>query len=547
MEEQTPYRVLARKYRPSSFEDLIGQEPMVRTLDNAFKTGRIAQAWLLTGVRGVGKTTTARILARALNYETDEINQPSLDLRLEGKHCRAIIESRHVDVIEMDAASNTGINDIREIIESARYRPASARYKVFIIDEVHMLSTAAFNGLLKTLEEPPPHVKFIFATTELRKVPVTVLSRCQRFDLRRIEPAVLTAHLAKILKLEAIDYEEAALPLIFKASEGSVRDALSLLDQAIAHSGGKVLEQTVTDMLGLADASRLDELFIKLTSNDLTGALNVYRDFYDLGVDPVTIFNDLSEMTHKITREKVVPNEASPFIKQESLRLPLRSLSRLWQMLQKGLEEVKNHPRAFIAGEMVLIRIAYASDLPSPEELIGKMQKGETASVTPLQRPPSGGGGATAVAYQPVYQEKILPNSLQAIAELASANREISFKIAIETCVKLVSLNGAKLEIALTPSAPPTLANELQKKLSQWTGERWWVSVSNEASGQTLQETAQSKKSEFEANVQAHPLVKAALELFKGAKVTTVARIATSDVEEFGFDETLQAIEEEED
>ena len=309
-EAQPAYRVLARKYRPKDFTDLIGQEPMVRTLTNAFSTGRIAQAWMLTGVRGVGKTTTARILARALNYRTDEIDRPTIDLTVPGEHCQAIMEGRHVDVIEMDAASHTGIDDIREIIEQVRYRPVSARYKVYIIDEVHMLSNQAFNGLLKTLEEPPSHVKFIFATTEIRKVPITVLSRCQRFDLRRIDSGLLVSHFRNVSAQEGIAIDDESLAMIARAAEGSVRDGLSLLDQAIAHGGGAIEAETVRGMLGLADRTRIVDLFEQVVGGAVADALDTFRDLYDSGANPVVVLTDLADFTHLVTRLKFVAGAA---------------------------------------------------------------------------------------------------------------------------------------------------------------------------------------------------------------------------------------------
>ncbi|MPT24978.1 MAG: DNA polymerase III subunit gamma/tau, partial [Starkeya sp.] len=382
-EKPAAYRVLARKYRPKDFSDLmVGQEPMVRTLSNAFETGRIAQAYILTGVRGVGKTTTARILARALNYKTPEIDKPTIDLRVPGEHCQAIMEGRHVDVIEMDAASHTGIDDIREIIEQVRYRPVSARYKVYIIDEVHMLSTAAFNGLLKTLEEPPEHVKFIFATTEIRKVPVTVLSRTQRFDLRRVEAGTLARHLQGICTAEGVGIDAEALSLIARAAEGSVRDALSLLDQAIAHSGGQatggmVHGEQVRALLGLADRGRVIDLFEALMQGDIAKALTELREQYDSGADPAVVIADLAEFTHLVTRMKILPETAddAALVETERLRgrefargLSMRVLSRAWQMLTKGLGEVQQAAKPMQAAEMVLVRLAYAADLPTPDE-----------------------------------------------------------------------------------------------------------------------------------------------------------------------------------
>ncbi|MGB6087772.1 DNA polymerase III subunit gamma/tau, partial [Parvibaculum sp.] len=379
------YQVLARKYRPTVFEDLVGQEAMVRTLRNAFETDRVAHAFMLTGVRGVGKTTTARILARALNYEKPGIDKPSVQMDGLGVHCEAIMESRHVDVMEMDAASRTGIDDIREIIDSVRYLPVSARYKVYIIDEVHMLSKQAFNGLLKTLEEPPAHVKFIFATTEIRKVPVTVLSRCQRFDLRRLSVEELAGLLGKVAAQEEVEAEEAALKLIARAADGSARDALSLLDRAIAHGENGVREADVRDMLGLADRARIFDLFDLLMKGDIGGAITELRAQYDVGADPAVVLSDLAELTHWLTRLKLVESASDDVAMSETERqrgsemakkLPIRVLSRTWQMLLKGLSEVQASARPIAAAEMVLVRLAYVADGPGPEELVERLKNG---------------------------------------------------------------------------------------------------------------------------------------------------------------------------
>ncbi|MBN9582855.1 MAG: DNA polymerase III subunit gamma/tau, partial [Afipia sp.] len=397
------YRVLARKYRPATFDDLIGQEAMVRTLSNAFETGRIPQAWILTGVRGVGKTTTARILARALNYELPDgsVKGPTIHMPVPGVHCQAIMESRHIDILEMDAASHTGIDDVRQITDGVRYAPSSARYKVYIIDEVHMLSEKAFNAFLKTLEEPPEHAKFVFATTEIRKVPVTVLSRCQRFDLRRVETDVLMAHLANISTKEGVQAEPEALGLIARAAEGSVRDSLSLLDQAIAHAAGLVRAEDVRQMLGLADRTRIIDLFQSLASGDIAAAFKEFRDQYDTGADPVVVLSDLAEFVNFVTRVKIVPATADNLALGETERtrgrdfaakLSMRVLSRMWQMLLKGITEVKDATRPQAAAEMVLVRIAYAADLPTPDEAIRMIEQNGGSS--PALGGNSGGSAA---------------------------------------------------------------------------------------------------------------------------------------------------------
>ena len=404
------YRVLARKYRPQTFDDLIGQDAMVRTLSNAFEAARIPQAWILTGVRGVGKTTTARILARALNYELPDgsISGPTITMPKLGVHCPAIMESRHLDVIEMDAASHNGVDDIRQINDAIRYAPVSARYKVYILDEVHMLSGAAFNALLKTLEEPPPHAKFIFATTEIRKVPVTVLSRCQRFDLRRVDAGTLVTHLAAIAGKEGIETDPEALALIARAAEGSVRDSLSLLDQAIAHAAGPVRAEHVRQMLGLADRARVIDLFESLMRGDIASALTELRAQYDTGADPAVVLGDLAEFTHFVTRVKIVPAVADDpaLIEVERARgrafaekLSMRVLARTWQMLLKGIAEVQEAGRPVAAAEMVLVRIAYAADLPTPDEVVRSLSEGNGSGSSPGARSV---GSAAASAGTPV-------------------------------------------------------------------------------------------------------------------------------------------------
>ncbi len=397
-----PYVVLARKYRPQTFDDLIGQEAMVKTLRNAFASGRIAQGYMLTGVRGVGKTTTARILARALNYETDAIHKPTIDMPVLGRHCVEIIESRHPDVIEMDAASNTGVDNVREIIESARYKPILARTKVFIIDEVHMLSKGAFNALLKTLEEPPEHVKFIFATTEIRKVPVTVLSRCQRFDLRRVDVPELSAHLGNITAKEGASAEPEALAMIARAAGGSVRDGLSILDQAIAMGSGKVSGDIVRGMLGLADRGRVFDLLETLLGGTPAAALKGFGAIHHDGAEPGQLLTDLADVVHLVTRFKALggdagdeglPAEDKRRAQTLAARLSMPLLARAWQMLLKGIEEAGKAPDPLAAAEMVLIRIAYVADLPPPDEILRAL-----GGVGQVSRRVAAGGGAPAPA-----------------------------------------------------------------------------------------------------------------------------------------------------
>jgi DNA polymerase-3 subunit gamma/tau len=572
------YRVLARKYRPKDFSDLmVGQEPMVRTLTNAFETGRIAQAYMLTGVRGVGKTTTARILARALNYKTLEIDRPTIDLRLPGEHCQAIMEGRHVDVIEMDAASHTGIDDIREIIEQVRYRPVSARYKVYIIDEVHMLSTQAFNGLLKTLEEPPEHVKFIFATTEIRKVPITVLSRCQRFDLRRISAADLVGLFTTIAGKEGIEAEAEALSMIARAAEGSARDGLSLLDQAIAHGGGRVEADAVRGMLGLADRARIVDLFSHVMKGDVAAALSEFGSQYEAGANPVVVLNDLADFTHLVTRLKYIPDAADdPSLSEiERVRgsefaqgVAVSALSRIWQMLLKGIPETENSSRPAGAAEMVLIRLTHAAHLPSPEDAARRLQDiaaGESNG-SPM---PSGGGnvGGARASYSsvravasaqsmaapqrqaspaptamlravpdsrpqdmqvvaPRTEERPEPsvpvNSIQDIADLCGKNRDPVMKAKVRNFVHGVRLEPGKLDIRLGEGAPGTLPGELGVKLKEWTGIHWIVSLSKEQGQPTLVEAEGNARTARMLDARQDPDIMAILSQYPGAKITDV-------------------------
>jgi DNA polymerase III subunit gamma/tau len=572
------YRVLARKYRPATFEDLIGQDAMVRTISNAFEAGRIPQAWILTGVRGVGKTTTARILARALNYElpNGSITAPTITMPGLGVHCEAIMESRHLDVIEMDAASHNSVDDVRQINDAIRYAPVSARYKVYILDEVHMLSGAAFNALLKTLEEPPPHAKFIFATTEIRKVPITVLSRCQRFDLRRVDTARLVEHLQGIAGKEAIKAEPEALALIARAAEGSVRDALSLFDQAIAHAGaqggissvaaGLVRADDVRQMLGLADRTRIIELFDALMRADVAAALKELRDQYDSGADPAMVLGDLAEFTHFVTRVKIVPSLADDVSLTEAERvrgrafaakLSMRILARTWQMLLKGIAEVEAAGRPIDAAEMVLVRIAYAADLPTPDEVIRTLSDPRrtdhpTASVESTElraqtRPEqvrsdqprqdvSARSPRVLASAAPMPAPTPTPDetpsagtaeiravkSFADLIGLAAEKRDLSTKSALERDVRLVRFEDGTLEIALEAGARKTLIGELSKKLADWTGRRWLVAVSAEAGSPSLRAQAEMRKAEMKDGVRGDPLVQAVIERFPGAEIVDV-------------------------
>jgi DNA polymerase-3 subunit gamma/tau len=545
------YRVLARKYRPSDFTGLIGQEALVRTLSNAFATGRIAHAFMLTGVRGVGKTTTARIIARALNCigPDGKRTEPTIHPCGVCDPCVTIAESRNVDVQEMDAASNNGVDEVRQIIEAVRYAPASSRYKVYILDEVHMLSKAAFNAILKTLEEPPPHVKFIFATTEIRKVPVTVLSRCQRFDLRRIESVELAQYLGQIAAKEKVEIEEGALALIARAAEGSARDALSLLDQAIAHNEkGAITAETMREMLGLADRGRVLDLFEKVMKGDVPAALNDLGALYDSGADPLAVMQDLLEITHFLTRLKVAPaaqgffDGASGEAKRAAelaAKLQISSLTRAWQMLLKGLFEVREAVRPISACEMALIRLAYAAELPPTDRLVKDLMDGKDAvprpampaGSAPARAPVASSGGAKAapalnMAPAPSGESAPTLRGLEDIALLAQKNSAPVLKVHIENDMHLVKLEAGRLEFRPSPRAPRSLAGDLQQKLRDWTGVRWTVSISNEPGQPTLADMKKNAKAARIESVMQAPVVRAVLDRFPGAEIVAVRDVA---------------------
>ncbi len=549
------YQVLARKYRPETFADLVGQDAMVRTLKNAFEADRIAQAFIMTGIRGTGKTTTARIIAKGMNcIGPDGEGGPTTEPCGQCEHCLAIMEGRHVDVMEMDAASRTGVGDIREIIDSVHYRAASARYKIYIIDEVHMLSTSAFNALLKTLEEPPAHVKFIFATTEIRKVPVTVLSRCQRFDLRRIEPEDQIALLRKIATAESAEITDDALALITRAAEGSARDATSLLDQAISHGAGETTADQVRAMLGLADRGRVLDLFDMILRGDTAAALGELSAQYADGADPMAVLRDLAEITHWISVVKVTPDAAedptiSPYERNRGTemaeKLPMRVLTRMWQMLLKALEEVAAAPNAMMAAEMAVIRLTHVADLPSPEDLVRKLQD----MPVPPPMPPSGGpggggaapsgGGAGATAYGTSRTSGASGGTVTALAqdpehalarfatfdhvlELIRDNRDAKLLMDVEADLRLVSYRPGRIEFQPTDNAPSDLAQRLGARLQHWTGNRWAVSIANAGGGETIVEKRNAAQNALEQEARAHPMVQAVLNAFPKAKITDI-------------------------
>jgi DNA polymerase-3 subunit gamma/tau len=555
-----PYRVLARKYRPSTFAELIGQEAMVRTLSNAIATGRIAHAFILTGVRGVGKTTTARILARALNcVGPDGSGGATAEPCGQCAQCLAIADDRHVDVMEMDAASRTGVDDIRELTEGVRYRPVSGRYKVYIIDEVHMLSKNAFNALLKTLEEPPPDVKFVFATTEINKVPVTVLSRCQRFSLRRVPVEQLIPHYRRIAETEGVEIEPAALALIARAADGSVRDGLSVLDQAIALSGGRVAEAAVRDMLGIADRGLVFDLLESVLRGDAPAALAQMGHLYRGGADPLMILQDLLDLSHFVTRLKLAPEAGTgdPIAEGDRARarplaekLTIPFLARVWQMLLKGLEEVQVAPSPIQAAEMVLVRLAYAADLPAPAELVRSVMAAPGPSGSPPGRPgngaavtstasaaapaiavvaptetapsrPTAGNAVRALAELPAEHDP-MPQSFAEVIALFDKRREALLRSHLWSDVHLVHFEPGRIEVRPASSAPRDLTNRLGQLLNEWTGSRWLIAVSEAEGGPTLREQEDGRRRDLRNEVASHPLVQAVLETFPGATIAAV-------------------------
>ena len=566
------YTVIARKYRPRTFDDLYGQEAMVRTLRNAFATKRIAHAFMLTGVRGVGKTTTARLLARALNYESDTIHEPSLDLTVEGRHCASIIEGRNMDVLELDAASRTKVDEMRELLDGVRYAPVAARYKVYIIDEVHMLSTAAFNALLKTLEEPPPHAKFIFATTEIRKVPVTILSRTQRFDLRRVEPDQIVKNLEMISEAEGARVEAEGLMLIARAAEGSVRDAQSMLDQAIvqAEPGQTVTAASIRDMLGLADRAQTIGLFEQIMKGEAGPAIETFRTLYGYGASPDQVMLDLMDHCHGASVAKAIGPQALVMPKEQAGRLAAvgvavsaGTLSRLWQLMLKAYEEVRRAPDAAAAADMAIIRLAYAADLPGPEEALKRLQGGDAPSGgagAPQGGPSGGGGGAVASSggsggttmargfAAPRAQTSSEPvaklETFEDMLKLIDARRDIALKLDVERFVRPISFRPGAIEYESAPGAPSNLAQRLVARLKDWTGERWLIAAQGGGGAESLWEKQKREAREVRAEVEQDPFVLAVMAAFPGTEILDVRSIAqpeatpeTAPPEEAGDDD----------
>ena len=573
------YQVLARKYRPATFSDLIGQDTMVRTLTNAFEANRIAQAFILTGIRGTGKTSTARIIAKGVNCIGEDGNGSSTTEPC-GKceHCESISNGRHVDVFEMDAASKTGVADVREIIESVQYRATSARFKIYIIDEVHMLSNSAFNALLKTLEEPPKHVIFIFATTEIQKIPVTVLSRCQRFDLRRIEPETMIEYLSNVAAQESVEISKDALALITRASEGSVRDSISLLDQSISNSVDKINAKDIRDMLGLSDRGRILDLFNLIVSGSTVGALNELSSLYSDGGEPESILRDLAEVSHWVSLIKITPEAAEdPTVSPDERsrgktianRLNIRSLSRMWQMLLVALDEIRIAPNSMMAAEMTIIRLTHVSELPSPEELIKKIQNGAIQgnktnipiqdSTTNTKIQGSINDNLSKNLSHPVVYKSVSHStqnlaedrdfnpkkihSFSDVIELIKLNRDIQLLVEVETCLRLTSFSSGRIEFVPTNDAPANLAQKLGTKLTQWSGIRWAVSVVNEGGESTIAEMKLEESNKLNALAKEHKMVQTAFLVFPNAKITNI-RSTESMTQEAAIESLPEVTEE---
>jgi DNA polymerase III subunit gamma/tau len=527
----TPYRVLARKYRPRHFDELVGQDALVRTLKNAISSGRLAQAYMLTGVRGVGKTTTARIIAKAINYVgPDGTSGPTAGPTDDCDICRAIAEDRHPDVLEMDAASQTGVDNMRDIIDSVRYAPNQARYKVYIIDEVHMLSKNAFAALLKTLEEPPPHVKFIFATTDIRKVPVTILSRCQRFDLRRFSDEDLKNHLADICAREQVHADIDALAMIARAGAGSARDGLSILDQALALGSGTVTVDIVKSMLGLVDQGRIADLLASALGGDIPDALAQLNDLDLMGGDARTVIEDLLGLTHQLIKARVTGAAMSGMPETLSAQT-LPALSRAWQILLRSLQDFAQTPDPLAAAEMAIIRLGYASHLPDPGKLIKTLSDDRGIVAPPISTSPKTSrvpepvarlGVATAVAES--VQEQIAPNpsTLEGMVALLEQNGQMIVASQVAHYVRPIKLEPGHLEFMPVDGAPPRLSQDLGAALQQMTGQRWIIAVGRGVAQPTLAEQQRQQEESIRANIENDPVVRAVLLAFPGTKIEDI-------------------------
>lgn len=538
------YVVLARKYRPQNFDDLVGQDALVQTLTNAIKNNRLHHAYILTGIRGVGKTTTARIIAKALNcIGLDGKSGPTVHPCGVCENCKAITEGRHIDVMELDAASHTGVDDIREILDGVRYKPTNARYKIYIIDEVHMLSKSAFNALLKTLEEPPSHVKFIFATTEIRKVPVTILSRCQRFDLQRISIEDLTGLFKKILDNEKISYDEEALHIIAKAADGSARDGESLLDQSISLGGGKVRTDIVKNMIGLADRNQVFELFENLATGKVDKVITNLQEQYKNGANPTTLLQDLINITHMLAKARIIPSSINDISLTENERdfcnkmspvVSIAVLSKIWQMMIKGLGELQVAPVQIDALEMILIRVAYSANLPTPYELLNDVKKNSSLGNS---RPFEAAAGAPQKAPEPMAvnpvikeeptQEKTNSGIFKSAEDLVAyleANRKMLVSYAIKNDVTIHEFSDGFMKMTISDKIHPDFIMNLHKILAEATGKEWKIDILRGHLGETIADKERAKSEEEKRSIMEYPLVKAIMAEFKGAKIETLTR-----------------------